>query len=49
MPGSFLSRTVNNTNPGADHLRIALVSPVEECNEAMTRLKSFVTRIKETV
>ena len=47
MPGSFLSRTANDTNPGAKRLRIALVSAVEECNEAIKRLQSFVTQIKE--
>ena len=37
LPGSFLARTVRGVNPGANHLRIALVPPLAECVEAMAR------------
>ncbi len=41
LPGSFLARTVNGANPGANHVRIALVAPLEECVEAAKRLMRF--------
>ncbi|ODS23948.1 succinyldiaminopimelate transaminase [Candidatus Endobugula sertula] len=42
LPGSFLSRTIKGINPGENHVRIALVAPVEECTEAAHRLKTFI-------
>ena len=41
LPGSFLARTVNGANPGARHVRIALVASLEECLEAARRLMRF--------
>jgi N-succinyldiaminopimelate aminotransferase len=41
LPGSFLARTVDGANPGANHVRIALVAPLEECVEAAKRLMRF--------
>ena len=41
LPGRFLARTVNGANPGARHVRIALVAPLEECREAARRLMRF--------
>ena len=41
LPGSFLARAVEGRNPGANHIRIALVAPVEECVEAAERLMRF--------
>jgi N-succinyldiaminopimelate aminotransferase len=41
LPGSFLSREVNGTNPGAGHVRMALVASLEECIEAAHRIKAF--------
>jgi N-succinyldiaminopimelate aminotransferase len=41
LPGSFLARTVRGENPGARHVRIALVAPLEECLEATRRLMRF--------
>ena len=38
LPGSFLARTVRGVNPGANHLRLALVPPLAECVEAMERI-----------
>jgi N-succinyldiaminopimelate aminotransferase len=41
LPGSFLARTCDGVNPGAHHIRIALVAPLEECLEAARRLMRF--------
>jgi N-succinyldiaminopimelate aminotransferase len=41
LPGSFLARAVNGANPGAGHVRIALVAPLAECLEAAKRLMRF--------
>jgi len=42
LPGSYLSRSVDNKNPGANHVRMALVAPVEECIEAANRIKNYL-------
>lgn len=42
LPGSFLGRTVNGINPGDNHVRMALVAPVEECKVAAQQLRSFI-------
>lgn len=42
VPGSYLSRSSQNGNPGKQRIRISLVAPVEECHEAMQRLRSYV-------
>ena len=42
MPGSFLSREQNGDNPGANHVRVAWVSSVAECQRAATRLVEYV-------
>jgi len=45
LPGSFLARTVDGANPGARHVRIALVPPRAECIEAMERIGRFATSL----
>ena len=45
LPGSFLSRTVDGYNPGADRVRLALVPPLDECIEAAWRIRGFVERL----
>lgn len=45
LPGSFLSRDAEGINPGKNHVRIALVAPVEECIEAATRIKNFINTL----
>ena len=40
LPGSFLGREVDGFNPGANHVRIALVASLTECNEAAQRIKN---------
>jgi N-succinyldiaminopimelate aminotransferase len=42
LPGSYLSRESGGVNPGRQHVRLALVAPLEECVEAAERIKSFV-------
>ncbi|QJD30126.1 succinyldiaminopimelate transaminase [Methylococcus geothermalis] len=42
LPGRFLSRQHGGVDPGAGHVRIALVAPLEECVEAAHRIKQFV-------
>jgi N-succinyldiaminopimelate aminotransferase len=42
LPGSFLSREIAGLNPGENHVRIALVAPVDECIEAANRIKQFI-------
>ena len=40
VPGSYLSRLSNGINPGQQHLRIALVAPLNECIDAAQRIKT---------
>ena len=42
LPGSFLSRAVDGINPGAGHVRIALVAPLDECVTAAHRIRDYV-------
>jgi N-succinyldiaminopimelate aminotransferase len=42
LPGSYLSRDINDINPGENRIRIALVAEVEECLEAANRIKQFI-------
>lgn len=42
LPGSYLSRTVDGINPGANRVRMALVAEVEECIEAAKRIRALV-------
>jgi len=42
LPGSYLSRTTARGNPGKNHVRMALVAPVQECLEAAQRIKQFI-------
>lgn len=42
LPGSFLSRDINDINPGENRIRIALVAETKECEEAANRIKEFI-------
>ena len=42
LPGCYLSRKANGTNPGEQFVRIALVARVEECIEAAQRIRHYV-------
>ncbi len=39
LPGSFLSREADGLNPGLNHVRIALVAPLDDCIAAAHRIK----------
>ncbi len=41
LPGSFLARKSNGINPGAHHVRMALVAEIDECLEAVRRIVEF--------
>jgi len=43
LPGSFLSRAVGGTDPGAGHVRMALVAPLEDCLTAASRIRDYLT------
>jgi aspartate/methionine/tyrosine aminotransferase len=46
MPGRYLGTATDcGTNPGAGHLRIALVHPRDRTREALTRVRRVLTRI----
>ena len=45
LPGSFLARTTQAGNPGANYVRIALVPPLAECVEAMQRIMQFASTL----
>ena len=42
LPGSFLSREVCGVNPGRNHVRLALVAPLDECIEAVKRIRDCI-------
>ena len=42
LPGSYLSREVDGSNPGARRVRMALVAPMDECLDAAHRIKSYI-------
>jgi N-succinyldiaminopimelate aminotransferase len=42
VPGSYLSRESGGVNPGANHVRMALVAPLDQCIEGAERLRKFV-------
>ncbi|RKZ55766.1 MAG: succinyldiaminopimelate transaminase, partial [Gammaproteobacteria bacterium] len=45
LPGSYLSRESNGINPGKNHIRMALVAPLEECVIAAQRIKQYITNL----
>jgi len=45
LPGSYLSRDNSGINPGKNHIRMALVAPLEECITAAHRIKEYITTI----
>ncbi|VAX03044.1 N-succinyl-L,L-diaminopimelate aminotransferase, type 2 [hydrothermal vent metagenome] len=42
VPGSYLSRDAHGINPGKNHVRMALVTPLQECIDAAKRIRSYV-------
>lgn len=45
LPGSYLSRNTEQGNPGADHVRMALVADEQQCAEALKRIADFMQRL----
>ena len=45
LPGSFLSREFAGVNPGLNHVRIALVAPLDDCIDAAYRIKHFLNSL----
>lgn len=41
LPGSYLAREAHGANPGRNHVRVALVAPLDECVEAAGRIVQF--------
>ena len=46
LPGSYLGRSFGAGNPGLNRVRLALVAPLEECINAITRLCEFLQKVK---
>lgn len=46
LPGSFLAREAHGENPGRNHIRIALVAPIDECIEGCRRIAEFASQRK---
>ena len=42
LPGRYLSRQAHGVNPGNNHVRIALVAPLDECIDAAQRIRDHV-------
>ncbi len=42
LPGSYLSREDDGINPGKNHVRLALVAPLDECLSAAQRIKTYI-------
>jgi N-succinyldiaminopimelate aminotransferase len=45
LPGSFLSRKFAGQDPGANHVRIALVAPLDDCIDAAHRIKTILNTL----
>jgi N-succinyldiaminopimelate aminotransferase len=45
LPGSYLSRDAQGMNPGKNHVRMALVAPLEECIDAAQRVRHYMEAI----
>lgn len=42
LPGSYLAREAHGVNPGANHVRVALVAEYDECLEGVHRIADFI-------
>ncbi len=45
LPGSYLSREDAGINPGKNHVRLALVAPLDECLNAAQRIKQYLINL----
>ncbi|MBC7649193.1 MAG: succinyldiaminopimelate transaminase [Vitreoscilla sp.] len=46
LPGSYLARDFNGSNPGSGRIRMALVAETDECVEAAQRIVQFIQTFK---
>jgi N-succinyldiaminopimelate aminotransferase len=46
LPGSYLSRMTAAGNPGTNHVRVALVPPLEDCVEAAVRIRHYLASLQ---
>lgn len=42
LPGRYLSRPAHGVDPGANHMRLALVAPLAACIDAAERIRNFI-------
>jgi N-succinyldiaminopimelate aminotransferase len=47
LPGSYLSRESDGINPGKNHVRMALVAPLDECITAANRIKEYIQTLNK--
>ena len=40
LPGAYLARSVGGETPGAGHIRVAMVAPIDEMRDGLTRLRA---------
>ena len=45
LPGSYLARDSRGENPGKGYVRVALVAPLAECVEGMSRIARFASTL----
>lgn len=45
LPGRYLSREAHGINPGADHVRMALVADFSQCEQAALRIRTYVQNL----
>ncbi|MEQ8516665.1 MAG: aminotransferase class I/II-fold pyridoxal phosphate-dependent enzyme, partial [Chromatocurvus sp.] len=45
LPGRFLAREADGVNPGENHIRMALVAELADCEEAARRIVRFLGRL----
>ncbi len=45
VPGSYLARNTMTGNPGANRVRMALVAPLEQCQQAAERIKALIENL----
>ena len=45
LPGSYLARDARGENPGKGYVRVALVAPLTECVEGMSRIARFASTL----
>ncbi|MDH5190550.1 MAG: succinyldiaminopimelate transaminase [Gammaproteobacteria bacterium] len=45
VPGQYLSRMAEGSNPGQNRIRIAMVAPYEECMDAANRMIEYVNSL----